>query len=391
MFNQLENFKMAIRKKRAKIEEINLICAQPPRKGVTQGSRRRLIEERLHLELAVSELENEIRRLQFQESERLFRWEDLDQRLLSAKTNDLAEEMSRRVTEGRQRVEFETARSGNSAGFESRWFDFHEQLAEERAQRLYAAYCETWTQQNRSITPAFIRAVRDRVIAHALAALKSSVISGLVSRSRRTNKPANSAAIGSWSRRMDALANRWNRKLEAEAVAAEYRAATPAQANARDLPQRSSVMPEERTSPLASNIWNGFHKIFRALAEEEGRSEPSKLHNNAPKTGRKLIRTEDFVACAGKLWLEAKRQNGNSIVKGEQLIEIASRLDDVKHVPPANFLEARYAKDLRAFNSKNSHSRIGSIQTWSRLVAYGDKDHIRGMRKLLSRCAQTLS
>src|ERR1700758_5201390 len=89
----------------------------------------------------------------------LFRWEEIDQRLLSAKTNDLAEEMQHRASDSERRIEFETARSGNLAGYLPRWFDFQEQLTDEWVGRLYTAYCETWTQQNRSVSATFIRAV----------------------------------------------------------------------------------------------------------------------------------------------------------------------------------------------------------------------------------------
>ena len=84
---------MAIRKKKARIVEIDLILAQPLAPGVTAGWRRRLIEERLHLEEAVAELEREICRLQFEEADRRFRWEDIDQELLKAKTFELARKM----------------------------------------------------------------------------------------------------------------------------------------------------------------------------------------------------------------------------------------------------------------------------------------------------------
>ena len=49
MFNQDEDFQLAIRKKRARIEEINLILAQPRQSGTTEGFAAGLIEERLHL------------------------------------------------------------------------------------------------------------------------------------------------------------------------------------------------------------------------------------------------------------------------------------------------------------------------------------------------------
>ena len=66
MVDQHQNFQDAILRKKARIEEINLILAQPRQRGQTSGSIRKLIEERLHLEQAVAELEREDHRLQFQ-------------------------------------------------------------------------------------------------------------------------------------------------------------------------------------------------------------------------------------------------------------------------------------------------------------------------------------
>lgn len=55
-----------------------------------------------------------------------FRWEDLDRRLISPKTNELDEEMQRRGTDAERDIGFKTAQSGNSAGYLPRLFDFHE-------------------------------------------------------------------------------------------------------------------------------------------------------------------------------------------------------------------------------------------------------------------------
>jgi hypothetical protein len=59
-------------------------------------------------------------------------------------------------------------------------------------------------------------------------------------------------------------------------------------------------------------------------------------------------------------------------------------------LPPSKYLEGKYAMDLKAFNSRNSNSKLGPIKTWSELISCGDKDHLRGMRRLLSRCAEKL-
>ena len=44
-------------------------------------------------------------------SESSFQWRDLDRRLISPKTNELAEEMQKRAREGERKIAFETAKS----------------------------------------------------------------------------------------------------------------------------------------------------------------------------------------------------------------------------------------------------------------------------------------
>src|SRR6185437_234525 len=107
----------------------------------------------------------------------------------------------------------------------------------------------------------------------------------------------------------------------------------------------------------------------RGLGERSQATVHSRMQSakspDTRKSGRKPTRSDQFVGLAGRLWLEANR-NGNSIVTLEQLAEIASRLDEQSHVPPADYLEGKWARDLKAFNSKNSNSKTGAIQTWSR-------------------------
>jgi hypothetical protein len=175
MFDQVENFKGAILKKRARVEEINLIIGRPLPKGGSAQQRRNLIEEKLHLELAISELEVALGNEERRRAELLFRFEDLDPRLISPKTNQLAEEMSERSRHAKKKISFESARSGNSAAYLLRLFDFHEELADEWAAKLFIAHCEAWVEQNRSISPSFIRAVSNRRIRELFAAGASSV------------------------------------------------------------------------------------------------------------------------------------------------------------------------------------------------------------------------
>jgi hypothetical protein len=81
---------------------------------------------------------------------------------------------------------------------------------------------------------------------------------------------------------------------------------------------------------------------------------------------------------------------GNN-VSNDQLRKIAVALDEASHLPPAAYLEGKCAEEIRFFNSRNSNSKIGPVQTWLELVRRGDKDHLRGMRRLLSRCSRRLN
>ena len=109
------------------------------------------------------------------------------------------------------------------------------------------------------------------------------------------------------------------------------------------------------------------------------------------KLGRPRRLSIKFVEFAAKLWSDAQRHNGHTTVADDQLAEIATKLDIQGFSPPALYLEKSFAQEVKAFNSRNSNSKRGVILTWSQLVGLGDKDHLRGMRRLLSRCAHGLS
>ena len=98
---------------------------------------------------------------------------------------------------------------------------------------------------------------------------------------------------------------------------------------------------------------------------------------------------QSFVVFAGTLWRKAI-SGSHTPVSDDQLRQIASALDAAGHLPPSKHLEGQIALELKAFNSRNSNSKTGPVQTWSQLISLGDKDHLRGMRRLLSRCAKRL-
>jgi hypothetical protein len=274
-------------------------------------------------------------------AERPFFWGELDQRLVSPKRNDLFEEMRERIAAAEHKIEL--IRHGN---YWSRWFALQEPLINELAGRLYAAYCDAWREQKRSVSPSFIRAIRDRPIAYIFARQKSAVRDRAVRRARQRGESLDPATLKNWDLSIDRLANRWWHKLEAKAVASEYRIA------AELSNTRNTVQLKPRGRPPRSD--------------------------------------QGFVGLAGQLWRDALPL-GRPRVSKEMLLRIASQLDEKRYKPPSKYLEGKAGRSLKEFNRHNANAKLGSIKTWSQLVQSDDKDYVQGMRRLLSRCAGNAS
>ena len=138
---------------------------------------------------------------------------------------------------------------------------------------------------------------------------------------------------------------------------------------------RSIVVPARKRMPAEERVAE-----LPTVSSSPERSRP----------GRKPKLPKQFVIYAGTLWRKAISGTGNNVTD-DQLREIAVALDEGGHLPPAAHLEEKYAPEVKSFNSRNSNSKIGPVKTWLELVSCGDKDHLRGMRRLLSRCSKRLS
>ncbi len=374
MFDQSENLRNAILKKRARVEAIDQIIRRPLPKGGSIGRRQRLIEQKLHLEKAIHELQTALQAHERSMQNRIFGWNDFDSRLISQKVLELAEEMHERIKKAQNRILFECARNGNSASYLHELLEFHERLTDEWAVRLYASYCEAWVEQNQSISPSFILAVRDRPIRVFFSVRTSTVETQIRGRARATNERASPLLLRNWHLHMGRLANRWHNRLQTEAAKCEY-------CIARGV---SYAVPAFGASaPLAPKGDNEHEPLPESRSRDVERSSRT-------KTGRRAKFTNDFVSFAGSLWLEAKTCEGAQVSE-KRLAQIAAELDAKGYVPPAEYLEGRYAEDLKAFNSRNSNSKVGPVKTWVQLAFLADKDHVRGMRRLLSRCAEKVA
>jgi hypothetical protein len=268
-----------------------------------------------------------------------FRFQQLDHRLLSPKIETLAKQMHKRIADAEREIASEASRRNNVGYYLPKLIAVHEELSDEWAEKLYAAYCNAWREQNRQITPEFIRAIRDTTMLQFFGARNSAVTGQLDLHGIRTRQPLNTGVMGSWHRKMRRLLAKWRANLEAEAVALEYRAAR-------------------------QNVGSGM------------------------RVGRSPKRPPEFTTRAGKLWQQELISATGAKISNDQLKRIASELDRMNFSPPAVFLEKAYADQVLKFNSNHSNSKRGPIKSWSKLVEHADKEHVRGMRKLLSRCAK---
>jgi hypothetical protein len=94
-----------------------------------------------------------------------FCWEDLDQRRVSPKLSELAQEMQKRAAEAPGLIAFETAKSGNSARYVPQLLKFHEQLADEWVAKAYIAHCDAWNQRGEFYRRSSSRCSGNKVIA----------------------------------------------------------------------------------------------------------------------------------------------------------------------------------------------------------------------------------
>jgi hypothetical protein len=163
----------------------------------------------------------------------------LDRRLLAPKLRDLADEMHKRIVDGERLIQFEVSQSRNEARYLPRLFEFHKQLTDDWVSKAHAAYCETYKEQNRSVTPRFIRWVCDKAI-RMIETRRSTVLSQVLRRAVGRGQQLAKVNVDAWNGMMGRLSTRWSGKLEADAVACQYRMAKDQQAGRKPLPEHKA-------------------------------------------------------------------------------------------------------------------------------------------------------
>jgi hypothetical protein len=311
-----------------------------------------------------------------------FRWEDIDHSLARLRLVDLSMEMNRLINADESRIRFEQRGNLNRNAVSTLILQMQQDRAEEWAQKTYDIYCDVWQKQGNAKSGAFLRAVFARGIHTTLRARAGAIASEFARYAVRTAFPTGlkQAHLRSLDLNMRRREDRWRRRIEIEAKECEH---------ADRIAKSRTETPIYRQTSQKENFPGLVGESNRQPAAGSGQSVPDLSLGNRMRPGPRPKRSESFVVCAGKLWRAAMSNSGER-VSIAQLAQIALELDAAKHLPPAEYLEDNCAREVRAFNSRHSRSEIGPVLTWSQLVSYGDKDHLQGMRRLLSRCASVL-
>jgi hypothetical protein len=308
-----------------------------------------------------------------------FRWEDIDHSLVRLRLVEPSIEMNRLIKADEHRIRFEQRGNLNRNTVPSLILQMLQDRADEWARKTYDIYCDVWQKQGNEKSGAFLRAVFARGIHVTLRARAAAIASEFVGYAVRTAFPTSlkQAHLQGLDLNMRRMEYSWQRRIEIEAKECEHAG--------RIAKSRLATLTNEQTSQK-ENSSGLAGESNRQPAAGSGQSVPAVALLDRTRPGPRSKRPESFVVCAGTLWRTAVAKSGPRVsIAG--LSEVASELDAAKHVPPADYLEGHCAREVRAFNSRHSRSKPGPLLTWSQLVLYGDKDHLQGMRRLLSRCA----
>jgi hypothetical protein len=305
----------------------------------------------------------------------IFRWEDIDHSLVDLKLLDLVLDMNALIKADERRIQFENRGNTNANTVPSLVLQMKQNRADEWARKTYEIYCEVWKMQGHAKSAAFLKAVSSHAIVPLLRARARAIATEFSLFGVRTSFPGTiqAAHLQGLRLNMQRLEDRWRRRLEIEAKECAHAEMVAMQA-----------LPIDPSSGLV-RARAGAKDLNHPLEQHSGKSASMRPTQDT-RPGPLPKRSRSFVNYAGTLWREAISEGGTvSILK---LRELAAALDTMRYVPPATYLEGKYALELKDFNRRNSNSKIGPVLTWSQLVSHGDKDHLQGMRRLLSRCAK---
>jgi len=207
----------------------------------------------------------------------LFRWEDVDHRLVSLRLTDLAEEMHKQIEQDEKRIRFENHGNFNMNTVPSLVLKMKQDRADDMARRVYEIYCDVWQTQGHAKSAAFLRAVYVHGIVPVLRARAGGIASEFAGFAARTGFPVEigKAHLQSLQRNMLRLEGRWRRRIEIEAKElehAERREPLSALENELGTPARPSA--PERVLPSLSPAQQGPEAKPQGVGGVDTRTQP---------------------------------------------------------------------------------------------------------------------
>lgn len=283
----------------------------------------------------------------------LFRWEDIDHSLARLRFTELSIEMNRLIRVDASRIRFEQRGNMNRNTVPYLLLKMQQDRADEWAQKTYEIYCDVWQKQGNEKSAAFLRAVFAHGIHVVLRGRASAIKSDFTQRSVRTAFPTalTQAHLRSLDLNMRRMEDHWRRRIEIEAKEIEH---------AHRI-SKSHLRTPTNGQRSQTAIASGVQDLNRQPVAGSVQSVSANDKRNRTKPGPRPIRSESFVVCAGTMWQKAISEDRR--VSRAQLAHIASKLDAAKHLPPADYLEDRYAQEVTATLTRRRSAFIPCVHT----------------------------
>jgi predicted DNA-binding protein (UPF0251 family) len=226
------------------------------------------------------------------------RWGEIDQKLTSLKTTEIALEMGEIIKTEENRIRFENRLNQNTAAVPAHFLRMQKQQTDEWVRRICQVYREVCVAQGGRISAEAVRAVFQHAIAPLFAARINGVRAGLTMEANRTarNTTQLRAMLESFTDEMERLKSRWSKKLEAEALECEHAESATRRNDHREQDERETNQPvhegptsemktTDRSAMSAARLpaapaangspnWERLYEGFAELATEERALSP---------------------------------------------------------------------------------------------------------------------
>src|SRR5271166_2708511 len=206
-------------------------------------------------------------------------WGEIDQHLYELKIAERCHELHEKTEATRRRISFEHEKLGQGMGVGlcAKLVDGDLSVLRDYLERVVDPVCrEVWTAQGKSISPDFVRAMRDNAVFHTIGVRTGEIAVHMKLMAGRTGFTDLTPVLHHLALEKGKLESIMSNRYEIEARQLELRAkqevAKVAEVfyTSRAVPNGGNVVPShaERVHSEA-DLWRHFHDEFKSLANEE--------------------------------------------------------------------------------------------------------------------------